>query len=945
MEKLLNFVVLDIETTGFDFKENEIIEIGAVCYEKGKKISTFSKFIKPQKKVPLFIKQLTHITDEMLKSGESLTSVLPDLKTFIGNLPVICHNISFDIGFLNEKLSNCGISRITNKLFDTVELARIYLPFISNHKLTTVANYFEIDLSNAHRAIYDAQATAEVYLKIIDFIENNINLRLNYQILQIAKIADINTDLVFFLDEIVKYQKKYALLRKTNSTFSYQSNNYINHKPAKPKENSVAEVFDKNGLFDNHLDNYEIRQGQIHMADAVENNFAKNEYLLIEAGTGVGKSFAYLVPAIMHSAREKEKVVISTNTKNLQEQLFFKDIPFVKECVTMPFSAVLLKGRRNYICEKKWQEISMDPVKLINSYDAQQFMNLFVWKEFTKTGDISENNSFNINRNSSIWKNLMADRHFCRGRKCSFFNRCYLMDIRKKAEKSNLVVINHYLLLADLSSENSALGNYKNLIIDEAHNLPHIAPQELGLSLGYSDFNSFFHMLFNKKNRFQGGVISKLKSDTVKSAFGKSKQEVLLKKIEELILFLNDNSDIFKEFFREINNVVKNRGSYGKFRIKNLEDFPFITKYLNSIIQFWAKLSEKTMFLQEQLGDVSSKLFVDHDVNSDNLESVNMRIADFHEKLMSLYNPQMKDFSFWLSNFRTEDEKFPAGILNYAPLNIQDIMNKTLYSNVESIVFTSATIALRGKFKYFSNRMGLNLLDDDLVQELVVESPFDYQKQAVVLIAGMLPAPQDKYFSPQSIQLIEKVVDIAKTGTMILFTSYKDLNNVYEELSDSFYRKNITLLAQGKGMSRSVLMQEFKKNKNSVLLGTNSFWEGVDIPGEALSLLILNKLPFLVPSEPIIEAYIEKLNYEGKNSFMHFMMPNALLKYRQGFGRLIRNKTDRGMVLVLDNRIYTKKYGHYFKEIVPSKTKVMTSPVEIYDNVGSWFSKIQKLKI
>jgi ATP-dependent DNA helicase DinG len=261
-----------------------------------------------------------------------------------------------------------------------------------------------------------------------------------------------------------------------------------------------------------------------------------------------------------------------------------------------------------------------------------------------------------------------------------------------------------------------------------------------------------------------------------------------------------------------------------------------------------------------------------------------------------------------------------------------------LYKKLKAAIFTSATMAIRGKFKYYASRMGLDKLE--YRNDLVVESPFDYKKQAMVLVAGFLPDPKDKYFSDQSLEIIKNSVNITQKGVMTLFTSYRDLNNAHEHLSKEFYSKDILLLTQGKGMGRSAMLQEFRENKKAVLFGTNSFWEGVDIPGEALSLLILYKLPFQVPSEPVIEAYLQKLEAEGKNSFMHFMMPNALLKYRQGFGRLIRNKTDSGIVLVLDSRIRSKSYGQYFKKIIPARTKIYETNIEIYDFLANWFKKL-----
>ncbi len=939
MKNIIDFVVLDLETTGFDFKKNEIIEIGATRFVDGKFTDELSIFVKPQKKVPKFIKQLTNITDEQLNSGDSLPTALKKLIDFVKDDIIVCHNVSFDIGFLNQKMEDQGFPKIQNDNLDTLDLSRIYLPFILNHKLGTVAEYFGIDLSNAHRAIYDAQATGNVLLKLIDFIDHNIPLKLNHRLYEISRVDKHKYGLTYFLQRVVEYQKKNTLLRKTTGKdIDFHNRNYIEHKPKNADKITIDEIFKKDGLFSKNFKKYELRQGQVNMAKAILNNFKQEEFLLVEAGTGVGKSLAYLIPSAIHTNKHDTKVVVSTNTKNLQEQLFYQDLPTMKNSVNIPFKASLLKGRRNYICQRKWLDTTFDFSRLFTSTEVLAYMNLVVWKEFTKTGDITENSSFETKRDGRVWKKVASDPFLCQGRKCAHFNECYLMSIRRKAEKSNIVIINHHLLLADMQSEFSALGKYDYLVIDEAHNIPQLAPSELGISLFYPEFSSFFNQLHSAKNKFQSGVLVGIKAAAKKSKF--SEQKSLLTKIKEAIELIDDNKNIFDKLFKDIGDLVSEKGSYGKLRITNIDDHPFLTEQLGKIILFWEKLSRSFVNIQKIFSGIDKQLFVDYDKHNEFLGNIMERIADYYSKLNSLYNPNLKDYAFWMENFRIDDKKYPNGMLVYCPLNVNEILNEILYKKVKSIIFTSATIAIRKKFKYFAGRMGLNLLENGFVQELIVKSPFDYEKQAKVLVAGFLPDPKDRFFTAQSTELIKLSVESSKSGTMVLFTSYKNLNDSYDKLKDYFDEKDIILHAQGKGISRSAMLKEFRKHRNSVLLGTNSFWEGVDVPGESLELLILFKLPFMVPSEPIVEAFLEKMEAEGKNSFMHFMLPNALLKYKQGFGRLIRHKTDRGIVLVLDNRIQSKKYGKYFIDTVPAKTVISQSYIEIEDHLTEWFKKI-----
>lgn len=935
MKTLFNFVALDIETSGFDFKTDEIIEIGAVRFEQGKKTDQFSTFIKPTKPVSAFIKQLTHITEQQLSQGDQLKNALKSLLDYLKDDIIVCHNKAFDLGFINKKLEMNDLPRLRNEEIDTLDLSRIYLPFTLNHKLETVSEYFEINLENAHRAIYDAEATGLILLKLLDFIDENIPLQLNFKLLEISRYA--GSPVTNFLEKIVEHQKKHALLSKQKSSFKFHNRNYISHKPARARDYEMDEIFGVGGIFATKFPDYELRKGQLQMALAVEEVFRNLEYLLVEAGTGVGKSLAYLLPAIRYSIAEECKVIISTNTKNLQEQLFYKDLPAVRDYLDLPFSVTLLKGRRNYLCARKWQEILLDIKTSLSPEEAAVFMNLFIWRNFTRTGDVSENSSFHAGRDGQVWKKVMADRHFCNGKHCQFYSNCFLMDIRRKAEKSNLVIINHHLLLADINADNSALGDYENLIIDEAHNLPHLAPAELGMSLSFADLNNFFQQLFMVRNRYQAGILPNLKSDTKKSQF--EKQDIVIKKIDNAIKLIKDNKEMVGDLFKKVGSLVDKSGNYGKLRIIDLEKFPFITEFLGRIIIFWEELSTQIMSLKDTLSLVKSDVFVNYEKNMENLEGSLQRLSEFHNIFISLHNPELKDYAFWLGSISLDDDNYPKGVFNYAPLNINQLLYDKLYKNVRSIIFTSATIAIRGVFKYFSNRMGLDLLEAGFVRELVVDSPFDYQKQTRIMVSAFLPEPKDKFFSTQSIELIRNAIELSKTGTMILFTSYKDLNNVYDLLSEEFYARGIPLFAQNKGISRSAMLREFRQKGRGVLLGTSSFWEGVDVPGEALQLLILYKLPFMVPTEPIVEAFLEKLQMEGKDSFMHYMLPNSILKYRQGFGRLIRNKTDKGVVLVLDNRISTKKYGKFFVEAVPAQTLLTSNEIEIYDYLGRWFGK------
>jgi len=344
IENLFDFIALDIETTGLSAYDNEIIEIGAVKYVEGKAVERFSEFVKSTKPLPQFIQQLTHITNEQVTNGLRPEEAFKKLQEFLGSEIIVCHNTDFDINFLNIQMKKHGSYELYNTSFDTLELSRIYLPFLTSHKLISVLDYFDIPLKNAHRAIFQ-----ESYISIL-------------------------------LDKIVEFQRRFSLIGNKVADKISVPHNYISHKPEKIHSLETKKVFGQDGLFSKSIPNYEYREAQIEMANEIDDTFATNDILLVEAGTGVGKSLAYLIPAIKFSIKKQERVVISTNTKNLQEQLFYKDLPTIKSCKTIPFTAVILKGRENYICEKKWQDVNFDVKNNLSSWEALGFLNIIVWK-------------------------------------------------------------------------------------------------------------------------------------------------------------------------------------------------------------------------------------------------------------------------------------------------------------------------------------------------------------------------------------------------------------------------------------------------------------------------------------------------------------------------------------------------------------------------------------
>lgn len=936
LDSILNFVSLDIETTGLDPRRDEIIQIAAIRFTAGVKTDVFDSFVKPHAKVPTFIKALTHISSDDLKNAPSIETILPKLMDFIGDSVIVGQNISFDLGFIDENLIRIGKFPVRNQRWDTAEIGRVYLPFTNNHKLGTMCRDFGIILDNAHRADADAIATGELLCRLSHHIYDHYSLILNARLLDLAKQAKLENSLYHYLYTLVEFQRHYALIGKKPEPPENDRVNVIDHQIPGKRVDDLSGVFGPSGIFSQRFENYEFRSGQLEMAKHIALAFEQEHHLAVEAGTGVGKSFAYLVPAMLFGNEKRTKVLVSTNTKNLQEQLFFKDIPALRKILPIPFKACLVKGRDNYICERRWNEMLNEQSKGYSDYEAHAMLYLVVWKQLTKTGDISENSSFDRSRFSFVWRKVCSDRFLCGGRRCPLNKGCYLMKLRKDIEDASIVVANHSLLLADMQTDNLSLGEYSYLVVDEAHNLMSSAARLLGFELGYIDLNSLLQQLGSSHRRQHTGFLSQLSRAVEKSLCQdgvKTQISSLVKNVEKSIEVLRKP---LQDLFNEAGKIVIQADSFGKCRIKDQGQYPSVNERLVSILNGWKSIVKDVTAISNVLSTVKTGIIPQYENYVDSLSSFGGRLSEIEQSMMILLDPDLENYALWLEN-SGGDRSTPAATICYAPVEVGEHLNRILYKNVRSIVFTSATLALRGSFKFFKGQSGLNLVEDGRLVEEIVDSPFDYDKQSRLMISSFLPEPKDRFFGNQALACLEQIVTSVNIGTMVLFTSYKDLNQVFDHLSDVLYQNNRSFFAQGKGSSRSSILSEFKQMDNAVLLGTSSFWEGVDVQGKSLSLLILYKLPFLVPSEPVVEAYIDKLEREQKDSFMHYMLPNALLRLRQGFGRLIRSKSDSGIVLIMDSRVSTKKYGSYFKEVLPCQSREYKSEQQLFNEIAAFF--------
>ena len=968
------FVVVDLETTGLDPEKDQIIEIGAIKFVDGEETEVFEELINPGRSIPDFITKLTGISDEDVKDKPSIDEVFPRLDRFIGGAAFVGQQVNFDASFLEyhyRKMHNDferwedkmqRFKYVSNLRLDTLFLARIFLPFNPSFKLGALAKQFGYDLENAHQAVEDARATGHVFLELIDraltvdnqVLINIINLlypnsvrakSFFVPVLNFKKARNLSVTGTSLLDDVQHAQQYYNEIGSIDLS-AYQTMEEPEVQPVSPDE--ILAYFRSDGRLARLIEQYELRTQQQEMAEAVAQAFNESRYIIAEAGTGTGKSMAYLIPAAEWAARNRahgQRIIVSTNTKNLQEQLFFKDIPVVFSASGGKFKAVLLKGRANYLCLEKWHSVMTDMNQRISQDERSRVLPLVLWVDQTRTGDIAENAGFQVERNLGLWSKFIAESSYCPGRSCQYYKDCFLMKARESARLADLVVVNHSLLFSDLAADHSILGEYRNLIIDEAHNIESAAANYLGVRVSFWSFRNIYHKLYEEEPKRSGTLqqlefrLSKGRADepTTKGILGQSRKvkDLSLQLKEHTLIFYNEFSRLIRQRYLDAN---KTNGDDNRVRyFKNFKYFKDLSFQIENLQKTLSRLRAGLGRLIDDLSDLDEELFEFQDQLTRELIAIRSDLGELAESFAFCLKAEADKYVFWLEIPRSE--KSNDIILHGVPLNIAELLKTHLFDHLDTAVFTSATLAVNNSFDYFASRIGLNLLENKQRIEKLLGSPFRFEEQLMLGVADYLPDPRNADFAAKLAEDIQRIHSAHRTGMLVLFTSYGLLNRVHERLKPYFDAERVILLAQGKSGSRTNMINQFKEYRESVLLGTDSFWEGVDVPGSALELLYIPKLPFDVPSDPVIAARMEEIKKRGGNPFFEYSVPEAVIRFRQGFGRLIRSKSDFGAVIVGDNRLSRMQYGKQFLNSLPVKSVVFTEAEDLMRALGEWFSK------
>jgi ATP-dependent DNA helicase DinG len=923
-----SIVAIDIETTGLSQDRDVIIEIGAVKFKGHRVEDEWTSLINPGRHIPEFITGLTGISDVEVRSAPRLMDVAPSLEAFAEDAPIVGHNVRFDLGFLQK----AGLFEY-NDVIDTYELASVLMPTASRYNLGSLGKQLGILLPATHRALDDAKVTMAAFNRLLE-MARELPLELVDEIVRLSE--PLAWDAGWLFHEVIRNQSRQGVqskrVKKKDTGAWFDESKYPPldnpEKPIPLNVDEVASILEYGGPFSQYFESFEQRPEQVDMLRAVTNSLSYGNHLMVEAGTGVGKSFAYLVPTALFALQNNTRVVVSTNTINLQDQLIQRDLPNLCQALNLDFRYSVLKGRSNYLCPRRLENLRHFGPRTVD--EMRVLAKVMVWQMTNQSGDRSELNLTGP-AEREVWVRMSAEDDACTTETCMkrTGGACPFHRAKTASQSAHVLVVNHALLLSDIATGSKVLPEYSHLIIDEGHHLESATTNALSFKLTQYDLERMMKEIGGSKAGVLGHILTETKDVLRPSDFG-----LLQKKISQATDMAFRLEQMNREFFNTLSEFARlqREGQPQSNYAWQARVLP-ATRTLphwEEVEMVWettgTALRMLLIALEEIYSGVADLYAEGHDNLQDvmaDLSNVARRLGEAEANVTGMVSKPNSGLVYWI-------EVQPNGnklALNAAPLSVGALVEKYIWHEKQSVILTSATLTTHGEFQYLRNTLGA-----DEAEEMQLGSPYDYESAALLYIANDIPEPNAPGYQQQIERTIINTAKASGGRMLVLFTSYAALKKTSQAITGPLAHEEIYVYEQGDGASPNALLESFKATERAVLLGTKSFWEGVDVPGESLSIVMITKLPFDVPTDPLIAARSEM--YE--DSFQQYYLPEAILKFRQGFGRLIRTQSDRGVVAILDRRVLTKQYGRLFLESLPQCTARQGPVSNLAREAGKW---------
>jgi len=917
------YIAFDLETTGLNPDKDKITEIAACRFVNGEFIEEFTTLINPGIPIPKNITALTGITNKMVEDAPSIKDTLPDFLKFIGSTPLVAQNINFDYGFITNNLSSTDSSISELPLYDTLSLARGFIYFRNSFNLGSLCDYYGINIENAHRASADALCTGKLFAYLIQEVLSK-PLTLIQRVDNLFSNGNVYNGKLF--SNIIKASVRLNTidgLMPSPVPHNLSDNSYeFTESGTTALPDNPGEWYTESGVISLNWDGYEKRSSQTELINDSFETFIEGQILTAEAGTGLGKSLAYLSSGFLATKQKQTALVVSTYTKNLQSQLFTEDIPKLSKAIDQNLNAVVYKGRYNYICRTRFNRLLENHHQLIKAYEYENILPLMVWEWETKSGDINECNGFQLNRQKRLWSLVRSERGYCSSKRCSKYDGCFLGKVRIKVEGADIIIINHSLFANELMRDNSCLPDDFIYVIDEAHHFAKVIRDQLVTQVGAKSFDDVFKFFNSGKDNWKKNVLKKFPEIFKLYNSLAAESKIIQKAIYNFFnsYFENKRDEISRSDYH-INKVL-----YRNSQVEFIDTEPTPWEVLTDLKGFEKNVQKFNALLQENKEDIAGSLNLEftaiNGILQEGLESLNAAL-DAQSELVQ-----------WSSFVQSDYQNLTA--LNSAPLKVDSFINDNLLSKYPGGVFCSATLMVNDDFRYFNEKIGLDLaVIDHHVVEKVYHSPFHYNDQVKLFVFSGSINVNDPLFMNEIGSQIERIFTSLKKRMLVLCTSFKQTLALKQYLEPKLKGSDGKVFTQAPGISRNVLVRSYLEHSHSILIGTSSFWEGVDFPGDKVEILFIVKTPFDNPFDPLIQAQIEDYNQRGGEAFLQYQVPEAAMRFRQGFGRLIRNMNDSGICIVGDTRLYKRGYG---------KTILGSLPVEAipYQTVDSLLYESQK---